>query len=353
MDINQARTYLAIVANGSFLEAAQQLHLTQSTVSARIQRLEEDVRVEVVRTPDDHRRVLRRRLRGEPVPDDPLDPAPVRRRDPRSEARSARRDRAATGSGRSRTASTIEARWRSREASRRATSRATRDETISARNFARMVASGSAAHNDHSRGTVLMFKEVAHGRAQGYELKDVVKLKQVAKDFGVPLTVGEGEEAKPRSKEEIAQELADKLILEFGLQDVPRCYRAGRIDGAIVLGTIENPKVVTAMKSAHVVYAQQSIDQHIRPRDQSIERLKSTIVLGPDQRQAIVLDPLKVGIVCRVPLPHIAGNPRPHLPQVMGRYQTVTAIVARPDQTKGFQVFFAFIKQSHNDFALS
>jgi carbon-monoxide dehydrogenase catalytic subunit len=92
-------------------------------------------------------------------------------------------------------------------------------ETISARNFARMVASGAAAHNDHSRGTALLFKEVAHGRTQGYELKDVVKLKQVAKDFGVALTVGEGEEAKPRKKEEIAQELADKVLKEFGQQE--------------------------------------------------------------------------------------------------------------------------------------
>lgn len=41
MDIDQARTFLAIAAHGSFLEAAQRLHLTQSTVSARIQRLEE------------------------------------------------------------------------------------------------------------------------------------------------------------------------------------------------------------------------------------------------------------------------------------------------------------------------
>lgn len=40
MDIEQARTFLTIAANGSFLEAARQLHLTQSTVSARIQRLE-------------------------------------------------------------------------------------------------------------------------------------------------------------------------------------------------------------------------------------------------------------------------------------------------------------------------
>lgn len=43
MDIEQARTFLAIAAHGSFLEAARQLHLTQSTVSARIQRLEQEL----------------------------------------------------------------------------------------------------------------------------------------------------------------------------------------------------------------------------------------------------------------------------------------------------------------------
>ena len=110
-------------------------------------------------------------------------------------------------------------------------------ETIGARNFARMVAAGTAAHNDHSRGTALLFKEVAHGRTQGYELKDTVKLKQVAKDFGVPLTVGEGEEAKPRGKEEIAQELADIVLKEFGQQEgeltyVKRAPRSVRRSGA-------------------------------------------------------------------------------------------------------------------------
>lgn len=45
MDIDQARTFLAIAAHGSFLEAAKRLHLTQSTVSARIQRLEEELGV--------------------------------------------------------------------------------------------------------------------------------------------------------------------------------------------------------------------------------------------------------------------------------------------------------------------
>ena len=43
MDIEQARTFLTIAVHGSFLEAARRLHLTQSTVSARIQRLEEDL----------------------------------------------------------------------------------------------------------------------------------------------------------------------------------------------------------------------------------------------------------------------------------------------------------------------
>lgn len=41
MDIEQARTFLAIFAHGSFLEAAQRLHVTQSTVSARIRTLED------------------------------------------------------------------------------------------------------------------------------------------------------------------------------------------------------------------------------------------------------------------------------------------------------------------------
>ena len=43
MDIEQARTFLAIAAHRSFLEAARRLYETQSTVSARIQNLETDL----------------------------------------------------------------------------------------------------------------------------------------------------------------------------------------------------------------------------------------------------------------------------------------------------------------------
>lgn len=43
MDVNLARTFLAVVETGSFLDAADRVHVTQSTVSARIKTLEEQL----------------------------------------------------------------------------------------------------------------------------------------------------------------------------------------------------------------------------------------------------------------------------------------------------------------------
>ena len=47
MDTELARTFLVVIAAGSFVEAAQRLHVTQSTVSTRIQRLEETLGAEL------------------------------------------------------------------------------------------------------------------------------------------------------------------------------------------------------------------------------------------------------------------------------------------------------------------
>lgn len=47
MDTELARTFLAVVATGSFVEAAERLYVTQSTVSSRIQRLEEQLGAEL------------------------------------------------------------------------------------------------------------------------------------------------------------------------------------------------------------------------------------------------------------------------------------------------------------------
>jgi len=41
MDIEQVKTFLSVAAHGSFLEAANRVHVTQSTVSARIHNLEQ------------------------------------------------------------------------------------------------------------------------------------------------------------------------------------------------------------------------------------------------------------------------------------------------------------------------
>ncbi len=92
-------------------------------------------------------------------------------------------------------------------------------ETIVARNFARMVAAGTAAHSDHARGVAKLFIEVANGRTQGYKIKDVAKLKRVARDWDVAITEGEGDDAKPRTPEAIAIDLGPKVLAEFGQQD--------------------------------------------------------------------------------------------------------------------------------------
>lgn len=43
MDIDRARTFLEIIHTGSFLKAADRLHVTQTTVSARVRTLEEEL----------------------------------------------------------------------------------------------------------------------------------------------------------------------------------------------------------------------------------------------------------------------------------------------------------------------
>jgi carbon-monoxide dehydrogenase catalytic subunit len=82
---------------------------------------------------------------------------------------------------------------------------------ISARNLLRHIASGSACHSDHGRELALTLLRVGEGKAEGYYIKDENKLKSVAIEFNIPI---EG-----KSKEEIAVELAKKLLSEYGQQE--------------------------------------------------------------------------------------------------------------------------------------
>ncbi len=83
-------------------------------------------------------------------------------------------------------------------------------ETIAARNFIRMIAGGAAAHSDHGRGVAELFLAVAKGEASGYEIKDEQKLLQVALEWGVDIG--------NRSNQEIAIDIGEKALAEFGKQ---------------------------------------------------------------------------------------------------------------------------------------
>lgn len=89
-------------------------------------------------------------------------------------------------------------------------------ETIVARNFARKVAAGAAAHSDHSREVVLTFLKAARQEAQGFSIKDEAKLIAVALDFGIAV---EG-----RGITDIAVELGEKALAEFGKQEGELVY---------------------------------------------------------------------------------------------------------------------------------
>ena len=76
-------------------------------------------------------------------------------------------------------------------------------DTIQARNFSRMVASGAAAHTDHGMSMLDLFREVISGDIKDYSIKDPIKLQEVAKEIGI--------EVEGREIEDIAMDLYKEL----------------------------------------------------------------------------------------------------------------------------------------------
>jgi carbon-monoxide dehydrogenase catalytic subunit len=83
-------------------------------------------------------------------------------------------------------------------------------DTIAARNLVRMIAAGAAAHSDHGRDVAHTVLMTAKGEAQGYEIKDEVKLRALAREYGI--------EAAGEDKAKLAEEVAEKSFSEFGQQ---------------------------------------------------------------------------------------------------------------------------------------
>jgi len=71
-------------------------------------------------------------------------------------------------------------------------------DTIMARNFARMVATGAAAHTDHGMSMLDLFREVVNGNIKDYTIKDPIKLEEVAREIGIEV---EGREVTDIAKD--------------------------------------------------------------------------------------------------------------------------------------------------------
>jgi carbon-monoxide dehydrogenase catalytic subunit len=81
-------------------------------------------------------------------------------------------------------------------------------ETVAARNFARMVAAGAAAHSDHGRDLAYTLLAAAEGHAPDYIVRDPGKLREVADYLDV--------EVDGKSIEELAHDVALAALGEFG-----------------------------------------------------------------------------------------------------------------------------------------
>jgi carbon-monoxide dehydrogenase catalytic subunit len=76
-------------------------------------------------------------------------------------------------------------------------------DTIMSRNFARMVASGAAAHTDHGMSMLDLFREVVNGHIKDYKIKSPQKLEAVAASIGI--------ETEGRDQKDIAMDLYKEL----------------------------------------------------------------------------------------------------------------------------------------------
>lgn len=83
-------------------------------------------------------------------------------------------------------------------------------DTIQARNLIRAISAGAAAHSDHGRDMAFILKATANDEAEGYAVRDVAKLRNVAAYYDIPVD--------GRSPNEIANDLADLYIAQFGQQ---------------------------------------------------------------------------------------------------------------------------------------
>jgi len=107
-------------------------------------------------------------------------------------------------------------------------------DTIAARNFARSVAGGGAAHTDHGMAMLDVFRDVVNGKIKEYRIQDEEKLRKVAQSIDIPI---EG-----RTTKEIALDLYKEL---------ERTYT--QVEGEIPFAKRVPPKTLELWRKAGIV----------------------------------------------------------------------------------------------------
>jgi len=139
-------------------------------------------------------------------------------------------------------------------------------DTIQARNFARMVASGAAAHTDHGMSMLDVFREVVNGENKDYTIKDPIKLEEVAREAGIEV---EGRETK-----DIATDLYKELErtytqvegeIPFAVRVPPKTLETWRKHGVVPRGAMR--EIMELMHRTHM-----GVDQHYENITQQCSR---------------------------------------------------------------------------------
>jgi anaerobic carbon-monoxide dehydrogenase catalytic subunit len=84
-------------------------------------------------------------------------------------------------------------------------------EAIVARNLLRSLTGGAAAHSDHGREIVKALQLAASGESEAYKIRSPKRLLELAEEYGIAID--------GRSDQEMATDLAELLLAEFGRQD--------------------------------------------------------------------------------------------------------------------------------------
>jgi carbon-monoxide dehydrogenase catalytic subunit len=89
-------------------------------------------------------------------------------------------------------------------------------ETVAARNLARAIAGGAAAHSDHGRDLCHTLIALSEGHAPDYQVRDASKLARVAGYLGISV--------EDKSIEQLAGEVGRAALAEFGRQEGTLLY---------------------------------------------------------------------------------------------------------------------------------